>query len=183
MSGLFDRSFAKLHGIEGDFSNDPADSGGATRYGITEVQARKSGYHGPMEDLPLETARAIYRAEYWDGLSLDAIGALSETIAYELFDTAVNLGQGNAALFLQRSLNALNRNGRDYLDLRPDGKIGPMTVEALRAFLNRRAPHGEKVMSRALNSLQGAFYITLAERREKDERFLFGWLLNRVEIA
>ena len=33
---------------------------------------------------------------------------------------------------------------------------------------------------RALNCLQGAFYIELTERRQKDERFAYGWLLNRV---
>jgi len=32
----------------------------------------------------------------------------------------------------------------------------------------------------ALNCLQGAFYVELAEKREKDERFVYGWLLNRV---
>ncbi len=36
---------------------------------------------------------------------------------------------------------------------------------------------------RALNALQGAFYVELAERRAKDEAFVYGWLLNRVEIA
>ena len=39
---------------------------------------------------------------------------------------------------------------------------------------------GEVVLVRALNSLQGAFYVELAEKRQKDEAFVYGWLLNRV---
>jgi len=38
------------------------------------------------------------------------------------------------------------------------------------------------VLCRALNCLQGAYYIELAERREKDERFVYGWLKNRVVL-
>jgi lysozyme family protein len=35
-------------------------------------------------------------------------------LAAELLDTGVNMGTGTATGFLQRALNALNRNGRDY---------------------------------------------------------------------
>ena len=31
-----------------------------------------------------------------------------------------------------------------------------------------------------LNCLQGAYYVDLAERREKDQRFMYGWLTHRV---
>jgi len=31
-----------------------------------------------------------------------------------------------------------------------------------------------------LNALQGAYYIELAERREKDEDFIYGWFKHRV---
>ena len=41
---------------------------------------------------------------------------------------------------------------------------------------------GEHVMLRALNCLQGAFYINLSRSRQKDETFLYGWLDNRVAI-
>jgi lysozyme family protein len=35
-----------------------------------------------------------------------------------MFDIGVNQGIGYAGLFLQRSLNVLNHNGKDYPDLK-----------------------------------------------------------------
>ena len=182
MSDAFDAAIADLLGVEGDFSDDPADSGGATRYGITEAVARRHGYTGSMRLLPLAVAKDIYRADYWDAQNLNAVAMLSRPIAWELFDTGVNMGISQAGEFLQMSLNAFNRQATDYPDIEVDGEIGPATLDALTAFLKRRGKDGETVLLRALNALQGAAYIELAERREKDERFTFGWFLQRVKI-
>ncbi len=167
--------------VEAGYVDDPSDSGGETCWGITVKVARAFGYTGPMKDLPKPVAFAIYVQRYWDKLNLDAVVHLSESIAEELADTGVNQGVARAGKFLQRSLNALNQRGDMYPDLVVDGAVGPASVKALTVYLKRRGKQGERVMLRALNSLQGAFYIELAERREKDERFVFGWLLNRVD--
>ncbi len=182
MTEAFDSAFDELLGIEGDYSDDPADSGGATRYGITEAVARRHGYTGAMRLLPLAVAKDIYRADYWDSQQLDAIATLSRPIAEEIFDTGVNCGIARAGEYLQAALNIFNRQGQDYPDLDVDGRIGNKTVEALGAFLALRKAAGETALLRALNCQQGAFYIELAERREKDERFVFGWFLQRVRI-
>lgn len=182
MSDAFDAAIADLIGIEGDYADDPDDSGGKTRYGITEAVARRHGYQGAMRELPLAVAQDIYRADYWDAQNLDTIALHSPRIAWELFDTGVNMGTGRAGEYLQRSLNALNRRAIDYPDLEVDGAIGPATLDALAAYLVRRGKDGETVLLRALNALQGAAYIELAERREKDERFVFGWFLQRVKL-
>jgi lysozyme family protein len=177
---LFDEAFEHTVGVEGLFSDDPKDSGGATKYGITEAVARAYGYRGEMRDLSLSDAREIYKLRFWDAMRLDEIAAMSEIIALELFDTAVNQGTGAAGTYLQRSLNALNQEGKLYPDVSVDGSVGRMTVAALREYLGRRGKDGEQVMLRALNSLQGAFYIELAEKRSKDEAYVYGQLLNRV---
>lgn len=182
MTDAFDAALDKLLGIEGDYADDPADSGGKTRYGITEAVARRHGYTGPMRHLPIDTARAIYRRDYWDSQNLATVAILSWRVADELFDTGVNMGPGQAGEFLQMSLNAFNRQASDYPDLEVDGEIGQNTLDALTAFLHKRGKDGETVLLRALNALQGAAYIELAERREKDERFVFGWFLHRVRI-
>ena len=169
-------------GVEGDFSNDPADSGGATRWGITEAVARRWGYTGPMAELPATLAQSIAKREYWDRLRLGDIYALSPRLARELFDIGFNMGQSRAGEFLQRALNALNRQAKDYPDVKADGDIGAATLGALTAFLRLRGKDGETVLLRALNCLQGAFYITLAEARQKDERFVFGWLMQRIIV-
>lgn len=176
----FDRAFAKLLGIEGGYANDKSDRGGATRYGITEAVARANGYTGDMKALPVEWAQRIYKAQYWDTLRLDQIALMSFSIAEELFDTGVNMGIGVAARFLQTALNAFNRGGADYPDVTVDGALGPVTLHALRQFLALRKVDGEKVMLRVLNAQQGARYIDIAKNDHEQEKFTFGWFLQRV---
>ena len=166
---------------EGGFASHPADRGGPTRYGITEAVARAHGYAGPMNQLPRDEAAAIYRRLYWLRPRFDQVAERAPRVAAELFDTGANMGPAVAATFLQRALTALNRGGKDFPDLVPDGRIGPATIAALDAFLEARgALGGETVMLRALEALQGERYLRLAERRPANEAFLYGWLANRI---
>jgi lysozyme family protein len=162
---------------EGGYTNDPTDSGGATRFGITENVARAYGYFDSMKELSRDTAFVIYADKYWNSVRGDDLLALSEAVAAEVVDTAVNMGVKRAGKFLQRSLNALNDRGRLYDDITVDGNVGPVTVARLKTCLLER---DESVLVKMLNCLQGAFYVELAERREKDERFIYGWFKNRV---
>ncbi|MBD3610559.1 MAG: hypothetical protein HUJ30_08420 [Gammaproteobacteria bacterium] len=180
MSELRDAIINDIINREGGYVNDPADSGGETMYGITEAVARHYGYEGEMEDMPREVAEAIYANLYWNPLHLTSIETMSELITEELADTAVNQGVKRAATFLQRSLNVLNNRGELYIDLIIDGDVGPATLRALGEYLGHRGQEGEQVLHRMLNSLQGAFYVELAERREKDEKFIYGWYRARV---
>lgn len=180
MTKAFDRALAHTVGIEGDYSNHPSDSGGATRYGITERVARAFGYMGEMRDLPISVATDIYRINYWRLLNLDNVAALSEPVALELFDTAVNTKQGFASRSLQRCLNIFNREQADYPDIEVDGLIGGDTLASLTAYLAKRKLEGEAVIVEALNSLQGTYYVELAEARPKDEAFTYGWFKHRV---
>ena len=165
---------------EGGFSNHPADRGGATRWGITEAVARRQGYMDDMRTLPRSDAAAIYKKLYWENPKFDAVAARAPALAAELFDTGVNMGTGTATAFLQRALNALNRETRDYADLAVDRRIGPATLAALDAFLMKRGGGAETVLLKAIEALQGAHYIILAEARPSQEAFLYGWLSNRI---
>lgn len=170
-----------LH-IEGEFSDDAADSGGATRFGITEATARQHGYTGEMDELPLSFARKIYRASYWDQLLLDKVASIAgEEVAAELFDTAVNMGQDVPGKFLQRALNVFNRRESAYADIKVDGIIGPKTLQALREFVADRGEEGRDVLRKTLNGLQCAKYVELAENTVKNERFVYGWIRKRVQ--
>ncbi|MEO8454605.1 MAG: glycosyl hydrolase 108 family protein [Sphingomicrobium sp.] len=166
---------------EGGYVSNAADKGGATCFGITEAVARAQGYAGPMRQLPREDAARIYKRLYWLRPGFDQVAKRSARIGAELFDTGANMGPAVAATFLQRALTALNRNGHDYPDLMPDGKIGTTTLGALDAFLSLRPKgSGETVLLRALEALQGERYLRLAERRPANEAFLYGWLANRI---
>ena len=166
---------------EGSYVNHPADRGGATRYGITEAVARAHGFSGAMNRSPPAEAAAIYRRLYWLRPRFEQVARRAPRVAAELFDTGANMGPAVAATFLQRALTALNRNGSDYADLTPDGRIGPVTLSALDAFLAARgSERGETVLLRALEALQGERYLRLAEKRPANEAFLYGWLANGI---
>lgn len=166
---------------EGGYVNHPADKGGPTRYGITQDVARAQGYLGDMAKLPRDEAVAIYRRLYWLRPRSDAVARRMPIIAAELFDTGVNMGPAVATTFLQRALNALNREQADYADLVPDGRIGPRTLNAIDEYRAVRGDSGgERVLLRALEALQGERYLRLAERRPANEAFLYGWLANRL---
>lgn len=165
--------------IEGGYVDDPSDSGGETKYGVTSKVARAYGYTGDMKDLKRAKAFDIYDNRYWKAIDGDTLADLSAPLVREVFDTAINAGVGRAIMFLQRVLNVFNRGGKLYADINVDGVTGPATMNALNHFLIH---HDEYLLLRALNCLQGSFYIELAERREKDERFIKGWLAHRVVV-
>ena len=176
----FESAFEKTVGLEGGYTNNPNDLGGPTNYGITQIVAKKHGYTGDMKDLPLATAKIIYQLDYWNPLRLDDVSVISKELSIELFDTGVNQGVVVAGKHLQRSLNVLNRQAKDYIDLVMDGNIGPKTIDALRKYYGLRGKNGVTVLYRMLNCLQGARYVEIAEAREANEEFMFGWFLNRI---
>lgn len=105
---------------EGAFSNHPLDPGRATMYGITEAVAREEGYKGDMRNLPLDTAKQIYKKRYWDKVRADDLPA---SIRLVVFDAAVNSGPRQAILWLQRAAGVSD-----------DGIIGPVTLRTVNAL-------------------------------------------------
>lgn len=157
------------------YTDLPADRGGPTRWGITQTTARAFGYVGDMRELSRSTAEAIYIQRYWTGPSFADIDPISYPLATKLFDIGVNMGPATASTFLQRSLNVLNRQGADYPDIAADGRIGPMTIHALRAFLAKRGKEGETELVNMVDALQHVRYIEIAERDQTQETFAYGW--------
>jgi lysozyme family protein len=164
------------------YTNDPDDPGKETRWGITIAAARAYGYTGPMTDLPEAVARAIYRTRYVDEPRFADVVAIEPHIGAELIDTGVNMGTAVAAMFLQRWLNGFNDTSSRYGDLHVDGRIGAVTLDALRAFLRWRGPQGITVLLRGLNGVQATRYLELTESKPSQRKYLFGWVLNRVEM-
>ena len=108
----FDRAFDLLMESEGGYSDDPADPGRETNFGIS-----KRAY--PQEDIQfitLERAKEIYRRDYWDAIRADE---LPYPINILIFDAAVNQGKKAAVRMLQEALK-----------IKVDGVIGKQTMKA-----------------------------------------------------
>lgn len=174
--GIIDRVLAAEKG----YVDNPADRGGPTNHGITLAVARANGYKGEMKDMPVSLAREIYSNRYILEPKFDKVGAVDMVIAEELIDTGVNMGPHRAAEFLQRWLNGFNDTGSRYANLFVDGRVGQVTLDALRAFLQWRGAKGQKVMLKALNGIQANRYLEITESDQSQRRFLFGWVSERV---
>lgn len=178
----FQKAFEKVVIAEGGYSNHPSDTGGKTMFGITEAVARENGYIGDMNKLTLSIASNIYYNRYWEKMQLNDICRMSEDLAFEMFDTGVNMGNAIAIMFLQKVLNAFNSQGKLYPDVKEDGVMGRATMQALHAFYAKRSIKGGIVLLKAMNGLQCARYLDLAQARPANEDFVFGWIANRVGI-
>lgn len=181
MTNLRDRMINEVIRIEGGYSDNPADSGGETNYGITHRVARGYGYYGKMIDLPRKTAFEIYVDRYWVSIHGKEMVEISEMVTEEVLDTSINMGVSCAGKFLQRALNALNDSEDLYTDLVVDGNIGAATIRGFQLFMLSRN-EDEEVLTKVLNCLQGAKYVTLVESHEKNEEFFYGWIKNRVKL-
>jgi len=161
---FFDAAFAYTIGNEGGYTNDPADAGGPTRWGI--IQSEYSKYIGhpatiaEMRSLPIGDAKNIYRRQYWNALHLGLVEARNPAMA--LFDRSVLNG-----------LLGVSRLVRTALGRAEDG-VG--NIDACIADINSTNPI--------------AFVMRLADAAEAQHRarvaahpdqhvFLAGWL-NRV---
>jgi lysozyme family protein len=168
--------------VEGPFVDHPSDPGGATNHGVTEQVARAHGYTGDMRKLPVETAIAIYGADYVVKPGFDRVVMRSVALGHELADSGVNFGPRQPSCWLQTALNALNRQGRDYPDLAVDCRVGPATLAAYDALTKRRG--GQKACEltiKLMDAQQGAEYLRLAAANPKLEDFMAGWIDNRIE--
>lgn len=81
----FDAAIAPLLKREGGYVDDPADSGGETKFGIS----KKAFPNLDIASLTEEDARNIYRKEYWDKVGADQLPPEAQTL---VFDAAVNHG-------------------------------------------------------------------------------------------
>jgi lysozyme family protein len=91
---------------EGGFTDDAADSGGATNFGITHSDlARFRGKPVTTEDvrnMTREEASLVYRQFFWNPMGLDQIDDLA--IATALFDVGVNQGLRESIFMAQVAL-------------------------------------------------------------------------------
>ncbi|TDX29115.1 putative peptidoglycan binding protein [Modicisalibacter xianhensis] len=180
---LQQRLIAEVIDREGGYVDHPSDRGGPTKYGITQVVAKRHGYTGAMCDLPRQKACDIYAADYWHSLRLDNIALIYEPLAEYLFDFGVNSGPGRAGEELQHTLNVLNDQQRFYRDMKVDGVVGPITLSALRDFNRARGDEGLRVLAATINACRIAYCRDMARQRQSQEAFAYGWFRRVVELG
>ena len=156
----FNKSLSLVLQSEGGNDDDPADHGGRTSRGITqrEYDAWRAERKQPTLDVwkaPQFDIVAIYREEYWNPQCDD----LPLGMDYLYFDMAVNAGPNRAAILLQRAL-----------DVTADGRIGPITRQAI------ASAHAAELVQ-DFSAEKEAFYRALHQ-----PKFLKGWL-NRVAFT
>jgi lysozyme family protein len=126
MSSNFDFAFEYVCGSEGAYSNDAADRGGVTYWGISQAARRdhrcpdhpkgvRDDAFTSAADRGKELAKHIYRLDYW---RFDGIG--DPRLAAKLFDIVVNVG--NPIQLIQREFG-----------VKQTGFYGPLTEAALTA--------------------------------------------------
>jgi lysozyme family protein len=129
---VYTEAFRFLIEIETDkFTNDPDDSGGPTKWGITQkAYSAFIGYAATAEDIAAlteEQAQIFYFQNYWRPLKCANISHL--TVALCLFDTAVLYGVGTAALMAQEACGLVGG-----AVLKFDGIIGDKSLAAINSI-------------------------------------------------
>jgi len=171
--------------LEGGYVNNPNDSGGPTKYGIT-LRTLQNYRNDPnlgandVKKLTKEEAKDIYGKLYFDDAG---VGSLPKSIQDFMFDMNVHHGMGRSTKILQESLNELGA------DIAVDGGLGPATKGALDDYLGDsedgdERDRKEKALRRQLLRRRKEFVRKLAKRRPKDKEFLTGWLnrINKFEV-
>jgi lysozyme family protein len=170
---------------EGGYSDNPADAGGPTRYGITEATARANGYNGDMQTLPMSIAISIYRDQFYVKPQFDQMAAISADIAKVLVNLGVNMGVTRPGEFLQRALNVLRLSGSVSLftPLKVDGELGAITRTAAQRVMAVRGGDAPTVLVAMILAQASVYYIALAEASPTQDQFEYGWQTWRVAAS
>ena len=114
--------------LEGGFSNNPKDPGGATYRGITlrafEDYRGRTCTIAELKALTDAEVSDFYHHLYWPSVLGDA---LPSGVDLMLFDGAVNVGRSRSVTFLQQALTLDD----------VDGDLGPATMKATLAVKDR----------------------------------------------
>jgi hypothetical protein len=139
--------------------NVAGDSGGFTKYGISQV-------HNPgvdVQNLTLKGAISHYRTKYWP--EAEQLPSSAPDLQALYFEGFMNMGRG-ATQSLQRAVGA-----------DADGVIGPRSLRALDKALDE---HGEKKIIRDYLWQRGEYYKRIWQNNPDQEKFKDGWQ-NRVD--
>lgn len=171
-----------VYANEGGYVNDPADPGGATRYGVTEKVARANGYRGDMRNFPMHCtsaasvcADALYAHDYIEKPGYMPLLPIEPAVVSELVDTTVNMGSPRPSRWFQQSLGELG------VPVKVDGRFGAQSVAGYRTLqaTDGKVPACVQMLDK-LDAKQLGEYKRLVERNPKLRKFYKGWVNHRI---
>jgi lysozyme family protein len=139
------------------YVNDPDDSGGETKYGIS----KNANPDTDITNLTWSKAKAIYYTRYWLAGSCDK---LPSRLGILHLDGCVNHGVGKASKFLQRALSVPD-----------DGQIGPITLSKANAA-------DQFTLCNSVCNQRIQFYHDIVTNKPSQEKFLGGWVRRAEEM-
>lgn len=140
-------------------TDNPNDSGGRTKYGISQKWHPEAWVVGPPTR---DAAKALYFHQYVVQPGFTQIKA--EMVMDQLVDWGVNSGQMTAILHLQKVLN-----------VKQDGVLGPASLQVV----NSRDP---LILNNQLVDDRILMLDRIVQKRPQDLEFLFGWHVRALSF-
>lgn len=152
----------------GGYTNDPADAGGRTIWGISEKANPDLWKNGPPT---YEQARQRYYERYVQPFH----GVTDPSLLRQLTDWGVTSGPQAVVKILQQVVGASI-----------DGKLGPQTLKKVENFpggelFGYQVP-GSMLLNLAVQHARTIHYASITKARPTNLRFILGWLSRTFSI-
>ena len=158
MSAVFEDVKNEILDVEGrEYTNDPYDPGGETKYGISKRAYPDLDIFNLTENAAFE----IYERDYWVKYKLSTFK--TQDVANKVMLAIINMGAYEAVLGLQRAVFHCG------LSIVIDGNLGNMT------FLGANAAPQFWLLD-TLRIEYAEHYLGIVDRDEKLLKFLHGWI-------
>lgn len=155
----FNKAVSETIEREGGLTSDPSDSGGTTRYGISQRAYPDENILG----LTVDRAKFLYKRDYWDKIMGDNL--VDQGIAELLFDSCVNIGVKTAIILAQR-----------VLGVDDDGIIGQKTIYALNT-------QNAIVFNNAFTLRKIEYYINIIKKKPGQLKYAVGWIDRTLKMV
>ena len=151
MNDRFNKMLKVILQNEGGYVNDPSDSGGETKYGIS----KRAFPYLDIKNLTIEQAGEIYYKNYYLACRADTI--VNNELAMQVFDHSVNAGVSKAIKLLQKCAGVTQ-----------DGIVGVNTMDKV---------NSQDLVMQYIEERK-KFYVAISGGKNK--KFLKGWI-RRVD--
>lgn len=141
-------------------TDDKDDTGGLTRWGVSQV----NNPDVDVRNLSEFDAEQIFNERYYQASKADE---LPEYMQLVHTNCAVNCGVGTSAKILQKTIG-----------VKADGKIGPQTLGAVRHYF--KTP---RYFTGWYLTWQALYYFNIVERRKSQHKWLKGWVRRTIDAA